>query len=425
MDFITMRKEERRMITMDNQKKVGKVERRVLELKKIKSEKDAGKIFCIPFENYPKLNKSIPGVVPGMIQMVTAGSGVGKTQLTKALYVREPLEYAMKHNLNLKIFYFALEESEQEFIDTMICNYISKMAKVRVDLLTLQGYREKSIDQKLIVIIDTYMPDIEKLLENVEIIDSVYNPTGIYKYCRDYADKNGTHHFEDRDFIKKKIDKDPDSPTYGKMITVTETTKVYSHYTPNDPNAFVIVVVDHMSLLTPEKHPKTGQMMNGHQTMAHWSTNYALKQITKHWNWAVVNVIQQEQSGEKEQFTNRGESIVKKTEPSLANFANNKEIQRDAKVIVGVHSPDRYGFEEYHGYDIKRFRDAFRAVKVLKNRFGPPNKYYHFLFDGATNRFKELPKANEKAQLAAYENRADILLGRIVQPRSKQKNFGQ
>jgi len=47
-----------------------------------------------------------------MITMITAGSGIGKTQVTKALAVREPLEYAVKNNLNLKIFYFALEETE-------------------------------------------------------------------------------------------------------------------------------------------------------------------------------------------------------------------------------------------------------------------------------------------------------------------------
>jgi len=400
------------------EKEVGKVEDRVIELRKIKEDKEAGKLFCIPFQNYPKLATSVPGIVPGMITMITAGSGVGKTQVTKALYVREPLEYALKHKLNLKIFYFALEESEQEFIDTMICNFISARCKVRMDLLTLQGYREKSLQQDYMDLIDTHIDEIEELLDNVEIIDSVYNPTGIYKYCRDYADKNGTHVFENKEFIKKKMDDD------GTYYTVKESTKVYSHYVPKDPNAITIVIVDHISLLTPEKNKDTGRMRTQHETMAQWSTNYALKQITKHWKWAVVNVIQQEQSGEKEQFTNKGESVQKKTEPSLANFANNKEIQRDAKVILGVYSPDRYGFEDYHGYDIRRFRDTFRAIKVLKNRFGAPNKYHHMLFDGATNRFVEMPRSDAKGELIQFEQLADRLLNRVGSPRAP-KNFGK
>ena len=409
---------ERRMISMDDKAQIGKVKRRLGELKAIKADKDAGKIFCIPFSSYPKLAESVPGIVPGMITMITAGSGVGKTQVTKALAVREPLEYALKNNIKLKIFYFALEESQQEFIDTMICNFISSRCNISMDLLTLQGYKEKSLDQATMNLIENNIDDVETLLDNVEVIDSVYNPTGIYKYCRDHADKNGSHIYEDREFIKNKIDEN------GKKYTKKEITKVYSHYEPNDPNAIVIVVVDHMSLLTPEKDKVSGQMRNQHQTMAQWSTNYALKQITKHWGWAVVNVIQQEQSGEKEQFTNKGESIQKKTEPSLAGFANNKEIQRDAKVVIGVYSPDRYGFEDYHGYDVRRFRDTIRALKILKNRFGAPNKYFHYLFDGATNRFKELPKSSEKSELIKFEQAADLLLGRVGKPRTT-KNFGQ
>lgn len=389
-----------------------KVRDRIKELRKIKEDKEAGKIFCIPFVNYPKLATSVPGIVPGMITMITAGSGVGKTQLTKALCVREPLEYALKNNLKIKIFYFALEESKQEFIDTMICNFISSKCNIRMDLLMLQGFREKALDDKTMKLIEDNMDAVEELLNCVEIIDSVYNPTGIYKYCRDYADKNGKHIFEDKVFIKKKSD--------GKEYK--SNVKVYSHYIPDDPNAITIVIVDHMSLLTPEKNKDTGNTMTQHQTMAKWSTDYALKQITKHWNWAVINVIQQEQSGEREQFTMKGESIQKKTEPSLAGFANNKEIQRDAKVVLAVYAPDRYGFEDYHGYDIRRFRDTFRVIKVLKNRFGPPNKYHHFLFDGATNRFGELPTPDDKA-LDKFYRTADILLGRVGKP--KPKNFGK
>ncbi len=392
----------------------GRVAQRIDELKQIKLDKENGKVFCIPFTSYPKLAQSVPGVVPGMITMVTAGSGVGKTQVTKALFVREPLEYAQKHGIKLKILYFALEESQQEFIDTMICNYVSSKG-IKLDLLTLQGFRSNSLSDSDMKAIEGHMQDIENLLSNIEIIDSVYNATGIYKYCRDYADKNGTHVFEDRDFIKKK----------SNGTTETEKVKVYSHYIPNNPDSITIVVVDHLSLLVPEKDPKTGNSLSQHQTMAKWSTDYALKQLTKHWNFAVINVIQQEQSGEKEQFTTKGDSIQKKTEPSLANFANNKEIQRDAKIVIGVYSPDRYGFEDYHGYDTKRFKDTFRAVVVLKNRFGPPNKYIHFLFDGASNRFAELPASNETAKLEPFYKKADALLGRTGPPvKSPNKTLG-
>lgn len=414
----------------DNKK--GQVAQRVDELKEIKKQKDNGKIFALPFDNYPKLKLSVPGVVPGMITCVTAASGVGKTQFAKALFVREPLEYAMKNNIDLKILYFALEESKQEFIDTMICNYISEKCDVEMDVLMLQGYRTNSLDQSMIDLIKKHMHDIENLLSRVEIVDTVYNPTGIYYYCRDHADRNGTHHHEDRKFIYNQDD----------GTTKTTINKVYSHYTPNKPNQFTIVVVDHISLLTPETDKDTGKKMNLHQTMAHWSTNYCLKQLTKNWNWAVVNIQQQEQSGEKEQFTNSGQSIVKKTMPTLAGLANNKELQRDYKVVFGVYSPDRHGFDDFADQNIRIFRDKYRAVVVLKNRFGSPNKIHSFLFNGATNSFKELPSGKiiingskkENPDIQRFHDEANILNGR-VKPKGKRslsgptapvrKNFGK
>lgn len=407
---------------MIGEKKVGKVEKRIEELKGIKKEKDSGKIFCIPFKNYPKLTTSVPGLIPGQMFLCTASSGVGKTQFSKALAVREPLDFAIKNNIDLNIIYFALEESKEEFIDTMICNHMSSKG-IQMDLLLLQGFRANSIDQKTMDAIEKEMPYVEKLLSRIDIVDSIYNPYGLYSYCRDVADRQGTHVYEDREFIKKKVDKDPGSDTFGQQVVEKTMTKVYSHYVPNDPNKINIVITDHIGLLQPEKDKDTGKMMSLHETMATWSTKYCLKQISKHWKWCVWDIQQQEQSGEKEQFTNKGESIQKKTEPSLAGLAGNKELQRNYNVIFGVYSPDRYGFPDYHGYDINRFKDKYRAVVTLKNRFGTPNKYHSFIFDGATNRFGELPKANESGAMVPFYSAADVLLGRVGTP--KTKNFGK
>ena len=114
----------------------------------------------------------------------------------------------------------------------------------------------------------------------------------------------------------------------------------------------------------------------------------------------------------KQQFTNSGESIVVKTEPSLDALANNKEIQRDDYVVLSLYSPDRFGFEDYHEYDINRMRDTFRAIKILKNRLGTPNKYVHLLFDGATNQFAELPFPDERDKLQGAYAESDRLIGR-------------
>ncbi len=385
---------------------MSKVKERIEDLKRIKEIREKGELMCIPFSSkFPRLSNFIPGIIKGLLYKITAGSGVGKTQLSKALFVILPLEFLKNNphlNLKIKIFYFALEESEEEFIDTLICNVLAHKFNIRMDVMTLKGYRDKYADSELIEKIEECAEDVEFYMKHIEVVDSVSNPTGMYKYCRTYSEKVGTHFWKNVTFTKRGSD--------GIQRVVEE--KVYDRYEPNDPNLHVIFITDHISLITPEYDKKSEKTLTQHQSMAKWSTQYCRGQMTKHWNWTCLNVQQQEQSNEKQHYTNTGESVIAKTEPTLDGLANNKEIQRDDYVVISLYSPDRFGFNDYHGYDIKRMRDTFRAIKILKNRVGSPNKYVPLLFDGATNRFTEMPLPDEKEKLSKIYKHSDELLGR-------------
>lgn len=382
------------------------VRKRIEEIKKIKELRDKGEVLCLPYhDSFPKLSRFVPGVVRGLMYKVTAGSGVGKTQLTKQLFVMAPLDYLKKHpecKIKIKIFYFALEESEDEFIDSLICNQLAKKYSIRVDRMMLNGFREEYPGDALMAKIEDCEKDVSEYMQHIEVIDSVSNPTGMYKFCRTYSEKVGKHVWRDAEFTKTGSD--------GKTKVTKE--KVYERYEPHDPNLHVICIADHISLITPEYDKKTDKVLSQHQSMAKWSTHYCRGQMTKHWGWTVVNVQQQEQGSEKQHYTNTGHSVIKKTEPTLDGLANNKEIQRDDYVILSLYSPDRFGFEEYDGYDIARMRDTFRVIKILKNRLGIPNKYVPLLFDGATNRFKELPFPDDKDLIRQAYEESDKLLKR-------------
>lgn len=166
---------------------MSKIRARIEELKLIKEIRDKGELLCIPFyHSYPKLSKFMPGVVKGIMYKVTANSGIGKTQLAKALFVMAPLNYIRANpdcKIKIKIFYFALEESEEEFIDSLICNQLAFKFKIRMDPMTLKGYREKYADDDLIAKIEECEDDCEFFMQHIEVIDSVSNPTGkIQKY---------------------------------------------------------------------------------------------------------------------------------------------------------------------------------------------------------------------------------------------------
>lgn len=394
---------------------MSKVEDRIEDYKRIKEIRDKGELLCIPFyKKFPMLAKSVPGIVKGIMYKITAGSGIGKTQFTKELFIITPLEYIRNNpqcNVNYKVIYFALEETEDEFIDSLMCNTLAHKFNVRIDPGMLKGYKEKYADSELLNMIEQCKPDVEFYLDHVEIVDSVYNPTGMYKLCRARSREQGTHYYTKLLGPESGITH-IDHDSYDKLEKENKKEYKYSHYVPKDPNLHVVVVADHLSLLQEEWDYRSKKMLTQHQVMGKWSTEYGKRQITKHWDWTYVDVQQQEQSSEKEHFTNTGDSVQKKTEPQLNSLANNKEIQRDSYVVIAVYSPDRFKFKEYKGYNIELMRDTFRCAIVLKNRIGVPNKYIPMLFDGAVNRFNELPMPYDTEGLEKYYEISKELTGR-------------
>ena len=61
--------------------------------------------------------------------------------------------------------------------------------------------------------------------------------------------------------------------------------------------------------------------------------------------------------------------------------------------MIGLFGPHRYGFETYKNYNLKRLQDNYRELSILLNRNGISNAALPLYFNGASNYFKELPKA--------------------------------
>lgn len=107
--------------------------------------------------------------------------------------------------------------------------------------------------------------------------------------------------------------------------------------------------------------------------------------------------------GDKQQFTNSGESVIAKLVPSLDKLANNKEVGRNYFILLGLFAPERYGIAGYLGYDITKLRDNFRELSIIKNRLGTPNLKLPLYFNGATNTFIELPPPKSEECKKIYD----------------------
>jgi|LakMenE01Jun11ns_1017448.scaffolds.fasta_scaffold9935188_2 hypothetical protein len=355
------------------------------KIKKNKEVREKNGFTCIPL-GLPRFEQILPGIIQGLYYIVTASSGVGKTQITKHLFVNSPFKF-YKENKNpkfkLKIFYFALEESKQAFILSMISNYIFEKYGKQYSPLELESYlKGVNISNEIVNMIEDardYFKDFEEI---VTIIDHIYNPTGIFKYMETYAEQNGTFHrghekviYRDKNGEKKE-----------------ELKNIITGYTPNNPDEYVIVITDHISLLHPE------QKEDLHQTMGKFSSEYCLKMV-KRFNYTVINV--QQQAASQEGIEN---IKLSKLEPSLNGLADNKLTQRDADVVLGLFAPNRHDLKTHAKYDIEKLRDNYRSLNILKFRQGVSNVRIGLYFRGESNYFEELPKSNDLEKLEKYYN---------------------
>lgn len=342
----------------------------VEELKSNKKIRLEGKDIAIPWLNLPKLSTVIPGVQKGRYIIVTANSKVGKTQIADYLFLYEPLNYifseANKGNLKLKIFYFSLEMSKEDKILQMISNKIYNDKQYIVSTDNLRSYFNGYIlEDRVEKLIDEYKDYFTKVEEVVTFIDKIRNPFGIYKEIRDYARNNGKF------FLNNGVEVD------------IEKTGLYDYYIPNDPNEQVIVITDHISLLTPEK----GEDL--HAAMGRYSSDYCLK-MRDNFKYTVVNIQQQSASSEAKKFNLMGgKLIIDSLRPSADDLGDNKLTGRDADLLIGLFAPNRYKIKTYEGYDITQLKDNYRELSIIFNRRGSSTNL-DLYFEGAANYFREL-----------------------------------
>lgn len=341
-------------------------------LKHNADRRDEGKYnsILLPF---PTMSKYFPGFERGRLGIVTANSGVGKTQVTKFL-VFSIVEFCKKNNIPVHVRYYALEQGGLDFATAFIQTWLKLKKNIEIPAQQLKSLGNYRVPQEVLQEIEKVKDIYEEVRKYITVVDNIQNAYGIYKDMREYARSVGEE----------------------KYITNKEGEQIPIGYEPNDPEAMVIHVIDHISLLANDKD------LNQWQTIARFSNHFMLKQVCKRFNHCVVMVQQQAQEQEKKQYDMvRSKLNVEKLLPSLDGLADCKITQRDADWVFGLFAPDRYGID-YYGvpnkgeYDIAVWRDNIRFLKILKDRWhGCANRMLPLFFDGAVNIFKELPSADK------------------------------
>lgn len=356
---------------------------------------DNGYFNCIPFMGMERLEKYLPGIEQSTYYLIAAASGVGKSKLARYLFIHNPIMFLENNpdsDIQLDILYFSLEESKEKVILAEVSKYLYTQHKLNLSIKQLSSVgRYNVLSTEDLQKVQQSEEHVNNFLKRVKIFDNVRNATGIYKTVRDFALTIGTYYDKnDTPLTPQEV--------HNVKIGVGESYKKVSYYKTQNPKHYVIVLIDHISLLQPE----TGETL--WQSMSKMSSNYCLHIRDK---FGFIPVVVQQLAADKERIEanfSRAD-LVQKLEPSLDGLGDNKTIARDVNVALGLFAPDRYKITEHNGYDITKFRDRYRSMNIMKSRDGIANKKLPLFFNGAVDFFKELPKVDELEKMGlVYEH---------------------
>ena len=358
------------------------VQRTINDLQKRRDHILNGGINCIP-SPFPTFREDFSGIEQGKYYVVTAGTKTGKTQFMSYTFLYNSLHYAYNHpdQLRLKIFYYALEESPEDITKRYMSHLLYIKNKQRISTRDLDSiFEDMPVSQETLdALQDSSIKELLDFYEKTVEFPTAKNPTGVYNDIRKFMEDNGTVHTK----IKKFKD---------ELGNIKENPTGFDYYEPNDPNLYVLVILDHLSLVSTEKFPGTNIMMTLKQA-ADKLSEYFVELRNK---YKITPILVQQQNFELdslESFKNN------KLRPTAQNLADSKYSSRDCNCLLGIFNPMKHELSSYMGYDIKKLRDKCRILEVILNRGGMCGGLMGLFFDGATCTWKELPGPDDKQGL--------------------------
>ena len=354
--------------------------KRVLEsLEKRRQNILSGNINCIP-SPFRRFSDDFPGIEQGKYYLISAATKVGKTQLASFLFLYNSVLYAYNHpdKVALRILYYPLEET-QEAITLRFMSYllytISK-GEIRKSPQDLKSVKEdKPIDKEVLDLFETepYKSILEFFEEHVTFVPD-RNPYGIFRQAQLYAENNG------KTYTKTLEIKD------NKTGEIIDTKEVFDYYVPDNPKEYVMIMVDHVSLISTEGK------MDLRESINKLSDN--MIQLRNRYNYIPVVIQQQGQ-----ETTNLEAFKANKIRPTISGLSDSKYTAKDCNIMLGLTSPYMHELPEYLGYDIKKLRNNVRFLEVVINRDGLSNGMIGLYFDGSCNFYAELPLPNDSQGL--------------------------
>lgn len=325
------------------------------------------KFNCIPYDKkLPRFSEYLPGIEQKQYYLIAGASGAGKSQLTDDLFLFTPYDFILEEDNDLEVeyHYYSLEMSKVTKMHQWMARRLFTHYGIRSSIKILQSVGKNRLNDNLWMAVNETRCYFEKLEGVLTMHEGMVTPSRVIRDLESYARKN------------------------GKVITETvvqgngATEQRFVKYVPNNPKKYVIIILDHFSLLTCQN----GSSIK--QSIEELSRYFVLAR--NRYNFTLVPIQQLSAEGENLEHVKSSRLM-----PSKDVLGESKLTYNDCDVALGISNPQKYDIKTDRGYNIGEMKDAYRSINIFKGRYSVSNLGVGLYFDGAVDYFKELPRSDQ------------------------------
>jgi len=347
------------------------VERTIHTIEERKERIESGKINCIPTP-LEKFKYDFPGTEQATYYLISGGAKASKSKFTNFIFLFNTILYIYNHPdlVRLKVFYALLEETQMNIMMKFMCYVLYVKYKMRVDIKELKCVEAgRSVRSDVVEVLKSEeMRCIWRFfIDHIEWIPD-RNPTGIYNSLDRYAKSHGTIHTKWSESLQKDV---------------------FDYYEPNDPDEYVLCIIDHIGLIAPERNLDLRESIK--------KLSEYLKIVRNKYGYSPV-VVQQQNS----ETLSLDAYKQNKVYPTQRGLLDCQDTARDCDVFLGIVNPYSFEFKFFgdnNGYDITKLRGYGRWLKVVQGRDGESDATLGMFFDGATGWYASLPNYTNTDEL--------------------------
>ncbi len=316
----------------------------------------------------PKLDKLIYGIQRKWLTVAAGDSGSGKTSFVLYTQVFQTFQQYMRNpELDIHYLLFSFEMSAEVLLAKLLSTYIYEEYNKVISYDQILSLTDTLSEENYEIIVEAkqWLTIFES---RCEIIDKPVTAKGLYAICKEWSRKFGTY---------KEIEK---TEEYVK-----------EDYVPNNPQQYLMVVVDHIKLLSVASgHTSKQEIDEACDYLIHFRNKCSF----------TINIVQQLNRNFKSMDRRQGGFSLLQ----LDDLSDSSGPAQAAETVIGIFHPFREKMARCEGYDVRQLKDRIRLIQILKNRFGIADKSIGVCFYGENSYWKELPLPSEINDYSTYVN---------------------